>query len=82
MSLRLEKTFTFGSATRLGFFLDVYNALNSAYLSTVNRASVWAQGDYHGQIEADGRFTKSAKWLKVSSVSSPRLVKLGARFSF
>jgi len=81
-SLRLEKTFSFGDATRLGFFIDVYNLFNSAYLDTVAKASVWDQGDWQGYIEADGSFRQNAQWQKVRSISTPRVIKLGLRFTF
>jgi outer membrane receptor protein involved in Fe transport len=82
MSLRLEKTFGISDFGRLGLFVDVYNLFNSAYISTVSSLSVWAQGDFHGYIEADGSFRESPRWQKVNSVNQPRVVKLGVRFTF
>ncbi len=74
LDLRLEKEFGIGTFGRLGLFMDVYNALNSA--------NVTISSDFEGLIQPDGSFLKSPTWQKVSAVSNPRVLKLGARFSF
>ena len=63
-----------GALGRLGLFMDVYNALNSAYLDI--------SSDFQGYIQPDGSLLEAPTWHKVSSISSPRVLKLGARFSF
>lgn len=74
LDLRLEKEFAVSTFGRLGLFLDVFNVFNPAYI-TVRSSS-------HGYIERDGRFTKNALWQTVEAVSTPRLLKLGARVTF
>jgi len=74
LDLRIEKELILGDNSRLGFFLDVYNAFNNSYINI--------SSDFHGYIEADGSFTPSPSWHSVTSVSYPRVLKLGVRFSF
>ena len=74
LDLRLEKEFGIGDFGRFGLFMDVYNALNSATISISSSDA--------GIIQPDGSFIKDANWHKVSSVSTPRIIKFGARFSF
>ena len=74
LDLRLEKGFSLGGFRRLGLWIDVFNALNTASISI--RSSL------QGNITATGAFTKNATWLTVGSVSSPRSVRLGAKFTF
>lgn len=74
LDLRLEKEFGIGAFGKLGVFMDVYNALNNAYLDI--------SSDFQGIIQPDGSFIEAATWQKVSAISSPRVLKLGARFSF
>jgi len=74
LDMRLEKEFVVGNFGKLGLWIDVFNALN--------RANVYVRSSAHGAIERDGSFTPNPLWHTVSSVSSPRIVKIGARFSF
>ena len=77
LSLRLEKEFAFRNLGRLGFFLDVYNALNNAYIYTSDDDLL-----IHGYIEKDGSFKEHPNWQRIINVSSPRYIKLGVRFTF
>ena len=74
LDLRLEKGFVLGNFGRLGLWIDAFNALNSTY--------VYVRSSAHGAIEQNGSFTPNPLWHTVSSVSSPRVIRLGARFSF
>lgn len=73
LNLRLEKEFTLGTG-RLGVFIDAYNALNTAYVST--------NTTIHGRIERDGSFVVSSRWKSISSTSVPRTFKFGLRYTF
>ena len=74
LDLRLEKEFAFGDIGRLGMYLDVFN--------TLNNANIYVSSSGHGYIEEDGSFTQTPTWHKVISVSSPRIIRLGLRFTF
>jgi hypothetical protein len=74
LDLRLGKEFVFGDLGRLGVFIDAYNALNVATITTNNTI--------HGYIEKDGKFRVNPTWKTTSSTSEPRVIKLGLRFSF
>ena len=72
--LRLEKSFNFGSFSRLGLYIDIFNALNSGY--------IYFDATYHGHINELGEFSKSSGWQRAYGVSEPRRIKFGLRFSF
>jgi hypothetical protein len=74
LDLRLEKEFALGDFGRLGVYIDAYNALNAANITTAT--------SFHGYIEQNGTFRVSPTWKTVSATSVPRVIKLGLRFTF
>jgi hypothetical protein len=74
LDIRLEKEFRIGGSTRVGIYMDVFNAFNTGYISTVS--------GFAGYIEADRSFRVSPLWNTINSVSVPRIFKFGARFRF
>jgi hypothetical protein len=74
LDLRLEKEFAFGDFGRLGVYIDAYNSLNAANITTST--------SIHGYIEQNGTFRVNPAWKTVSSTSIPRVIKLGLRFTF
>jgi len=76
LDLRIEKTFNL-SGIQLGFFLDIFNALNNGYISYYH--------GYAGRVYANrpGRWVPNSRYLnEVSSLNNPRVFKLSARLSF
>lgn len=76
LDLRVEKTFNIGPG-KLGLFLDIFNVLNSGYISYYY--------SYAGRVYYDqpGRWVPNGRYLnEISSLTAPRVFKISARFSF
>jgi len=76
LDLRIEKSFNLGPG-RVGLFLDIFNALNSGYISYNNS---WAGDLYYGYA---GYFLPNSNYLnQITGLSSPRVFKMSLRYSF
>lgn len=76
LDLRIEKSFNLGPG-RVGLFLDIFNALNSGYISYNNS---WAGDMYYG---VPGYFLPNANYLnQITGLSGPRVFKASVRYTF